>query len=272
MCDMSQEAGSRLKRIREQLDISTTQVEEISNRIAEQEKNKEFRISTARLSQIENEGSIPSIFKLYSLSVIYRVRFTDLLRHFGLDLSKVPAHMRLSQPVETQPVEVELLEPNTVVSFPVRFDPSFDRQATQFLNQVVEVWGEIPLALLERLNPRRRLYGYIGLGDRRMNPLIRPGSFVVIDDKQTHVLQTGWAHEFDRPIYFIELRQGYRCCWCQQEGSSLMLIPHPLSGYKIETFPCPDEAEVIGRVMAVAMRIVEGEKERHARRELPKQL
>jgi hypothetical protein len=180
--------------------------------------------------------------------------------------------LRLSQPVETQPVEVELPEANTVVSFPVRFDPSFDRQATQFLNQVVEVWGEIPLGLLERLNPRRRLYGYIGLGDRRMNPLIRPGSFVVIDDQQTDVLQTGWAHEFDRPIYFVELRQGYRCGWCQREGSSLMLIPHPLSGYRIETFPCPDEAEVIGRVTAVAMRIVEGEKEHHARRELPKQL
>lgn len=272
MCGMSREAGLELKRVREQLGISTTQVEETSNRIAEQEKNKEFRISTARLSQIENEGSVPSIFKLYSLSVIYRVRFTDLLRHLGLDLSKVPAHLRLSPPLETQPAEVELPEANSVITFPVRFDPSFDRQATQFLNQVVEVWGEIPLALLERLNPRRRLYAYVGLSDRRMSPLIRPGSFVVINDQQTEVLQTGWAHEFDRPIYFVELRQGYRCCWCQQEGSSLMLIPHPLSGYKIETFPCPDEAEVIGRVTAVAMRIVEAEKERHERRGLPKQL
>ncbi len=272
MPSMSREAGSKLRAIREKLGIPTTQVEEISDRIAEQEKNREFRISTARLSQIENEGSVPSIFKLYSFSVVYRVRFTDLLRHFGLDLGRVPAHLRLCPPLETQPAEVELPEANSIITFPVRFDPSFDRQATQFLNQVVEVWGEIPLALLERLNPRRRLYAYVGLSDRRMSPLIRPGSFVVIDDQQIEVLQTGWAHEFDRPIYLVELRQGYRCCWCQQEGSSLLLIPHPLSGYKIETFPCPDEAEVIGRVIAVAMRIAEGEKEHHARRELPKQL
>lgn len=272
MCGMSREAGLRLKGIREQLGISTTQVEAISGRLAAQENNGDFRISTARLSQIENEGSVPSIFKLYSLSIIYRVRFSDLLRDFGLDLSKVPAHLRLWQPAETQRVEVELPEPESAISFPVRFDPSFDRQATQFLNQVVEVWGEIPLALLERLNPRRRLYGYVGLGDRRMWPLIRPGSFVVIDDQQTHVRQTGWAHEFDRPVYFVELRQGYRCCWCQQEGSSLMLVPHPLSGYKIETFPWPDEAEVIGRVTAVAMRIAGEEKEYRSRRELPKPL
>lgn len=266
-----QEAGQKLKEIRERLGISTTQVEEHSRRIANAEGTKEFLVSTPRLAQIENEGSLPSIFKLYSLSAIYRVRFSDLLRLFGLDLAKAPSHSRLLQPAKTQPVQVELPEAATVVSFPVRFDPAFDRRATQFLNQVVETWGEIPLALLERLNPRTRLYGYIGLDDCTMDPLLRPGSFVVIDDQRLEVATGGWRNEFDRPIYFVELRRGYRCCWCQREGSSLMLIPHPLSGCKIEAFSYPDEAEVIGQVTGVAMRIVETAAEtKSGRREPPK--
>src|SRR3990172_4680263 len=123
---------------------------------------------------------------------------------------------------------------------------------------------------MERLNPRQRLYGYVGVDDRTMHPLIRPGSFVIIDDQELEVASGGWSHEFDRPIYFVELRRGYRCSWCQLEGSSLLLIPHPLSGCKVETFPYPDEAEVMGRVTGGAMQLV-GAKEKTgpARRELP---
>lgn len=268
---MSNHPGQRLKQIREHLGITTTEVAASSRRLVEAEGRQEFLVSTARLAQIENKGSVPSVFKLYALSVIYRLRFSDLLQLFGLDLAKTPAHLRLLQPSGTQPAQVELLEHNQMVSFPVRFDPAFDRRATQFLNQVVEAWGEIPLALLERLNPRRRLYGYIGLNDRTMYPLIRPGSFVIIDDQKLEVAQSGWKHEFDRPVYFVELRRGYRCSWCQREGSSLMLIPHPLSGCRIETFASPDEAEVIGQVTGVAMRLVETESETgHGRREPPR--
>jgi len=268
---MGKEAGHKLKEIRERLRISTTHVQDQSRCLTDVENNPQFLVSTARLAQIENEGSIPSLHKLYSLSVIYRVRFPDLLRLFGLDLRKAPSHFRLLQPSKTQPVEMELLDPTGVVSFPVRFDPSFDRRATQFLNQVVEAWGEIPLALMERLNPRQRLYGYVGLDDRTMHPLIRPGSFLIIDDQELGVASGGWTHEFDRPIYFVELRRGYRCSWCQLEGSSLLLIPHPLSGCKVETFPYPDEAEVMGRVTGVAMQLVKAkERTGPARRELPR--
>lgn len=256
---MSQEAGRKLKAIRERLGISTTQVFDQSRRIAAAEDKADFVVSTARLAQIENQGSVPSVFKLYSLSLIYRLRFSDLLRLFGLDLSKFFTHFRLLRPTQTQPVQMELLDASGVVSFPVRFDPSFDRRATQFMNQVVEAWGEIPLGLLERLNPRQRLYGYVGLEDSTMYPLIRPGSFVLIDDQELAIASGGWGHEFDRPIYFVELRRGYRCAWCQLEGSSLLLIPHPLSGCKVETFPYPDEAELIGRVTGVAMQIVQTE-------------
>jgi hypothetical protein len=65
-----------------------------------------------------------------------------------------------------------------------------------------------------------------------------------------------WRTEFDRPIYFVELRDGYACSWCEVRGSQLTLIPHPLSGCAIRQFAYPSEAEIVGQVTGVAMRLV----------------
>jgi hypothetical protein len=65
-----------------------------------------------------------------------------------------------------------------------------------------------------------------------------------------------WRTEFDRPIYFIEPRDGYACSWCEVRGSQITLIPHPLSGCMIRQFAYPAEAEIIGQVTGVAMRLV----------------
>ena len=100
-----------------------------------------------------------------------------------------------------------------------------------------------------------------------MYPLLRPGSFVQIDNQPTHMQAAEWRTEFDRPIYFVELRDGYACSWCEVRGSQLTLIPHPLSGCALRQFVYPSEAEIIGQVTGVAMRLIppEGESD-----ELPK--
>lgn len=61
-----EEAGQRLKRRREELDLRFRDVEEASQAIAEKRKNDEYIIGLSRLSEIENKGTIPSIFRLYS--------------------------------------------------------------------------------------------------------------------------------------------------------------------------------------------------------------
>jgi len=84
--------NEQLKDLRSRLGITTRDVAEFSQRIAEAEGNPEFQISNAWLTQIENSDSVPSIFKLYSLSAIYRMKFTDLLLLYGLDLQKLGMH------------------------------------------------------------------------------------------------------------------------------------------------------------------------------------
>src|SRR6266403_1797693 len=88
----TQTPRERLKDIRCRLGITTREVAEFSQKIAEAEGSPEFHISNAWLTQVENSDSVPSIFKLYSLSSIYRIKFTDLLRLYGVDLQNLGQH------------------------------------------------------------------------------------------------------------------------------------------------------------------------------------
>jgi transcriptional regulator with XRE-family HTH domain len=246
----------QLKDLRNRLGITIRQVEDYSRRIAQVEGNEEFLISNAWLTQIENRESIPSIYKLYSLSTIYRIKFTDLLEVFGIDLERISHHQTLLPLPETHLTHLAVYDEERPVSFPVRFDPGFSAERTNLLSRMVEIWGEVPIALIQHLNLRKSLYGYVGLTDYTLYPVLRPGSFVQIDDRQTKIQRPPWRSEFERPIYFVELRNGYACSWCELQGRNLILLPHPLSGYPIRQYAYPNEAEIVGRVTAVAMRIV----------------
>ena len=248
-------AGEQIKDLRNKLGITTREVEEFSRAIAEDSQNEEFYISNAWLTQLENKNSIPSIYKLYSLSVIYRTRFADLLSIFGIDLDST-SKFQLAMPLQnTHLAPQEAPDPEKSVTFPVRFDKGFNLETTSLISRMVEVWGEVPIALIQKLDIRHCQYGYIGAKDFTMYPLLRPGSFVQIDNHPTRQQIAEWRTEFDRPIYFVELRGGYACSWCEVKNSTITLIPHPLSGCSIRQFAYPDEAEIIGQVTGVAMRL-----------------
>lgn len=248
--------GESLKQIRNRLGITTRDVEELSRKVAVDLSNDEFYISNAWLTQLENTSSVPSIFKLFTLSVLYRTNFNQLLAMFGILLSDA-ARLQSSLPLDhTHLASIETCDQNKPVTFPIRFDRGFSIEKTSLISRMVEMWGEVPIAFIQSLDVRHCQYGYIGQDDYSMYPLLRPGSFVQIDRQVNRVKAADWRTEFDRPIYFVELRDGYACSWAELSGSQLTLIPHPLSGAPIRQLAHPDEAEVIGQVTAVAMRLV----------------
>src|SRR5713226_1458319 len=71
--------GERLRNIRTRLGLTTRDVEAYTRRISNEEKNEDYCISSAWLTQIENTGSVPGVHKLFSLSVIYRQSFGGYL-------------------------------------------------------------------------------------------------------------------------------------------------------------------------------------------------
>jgi transcriptional regulator with XRE-family HTH domain len=249
-------AGEQLKKLRLRLGMTTRDVTDLSQNIVDSEGSQEFHISNAWLTEIENSESIPSIYKLYSLSVIYHVKFGDLLQLYGVDVQKINT-LQIGMPLpQTHLTSVEVFDETESVTFPVRFDRGFEREKTNLLSRMVEMWGEVPIGVIRHLDLRHSLYGYIGLEDRTLYPLIRPGSFVQIDSRLKKILPLKWATEYERPIYFVELRDGYVCSWCELQGSQLILIPHALSGCGIRQFKYESEAEIVGRVTGLAMRIV----------------
>jgi hypothetical protein len=95
-----------------------------------------------------------------------------------------------------------------------------------------------------------------------MAPLLPPGSFVQIDAKQNRIRKgpfrkSSSESHFARPIYFLDIRTGYACGWCELKDGVLTLVPHPDSGVETRTFRFPSEVSVVGRVTAVTMSIEE---------------
>jgi transcriptional regulator with XRE-family HTH domain len=60
----------QLRRLRIRLGLTARDVAELSQKVAELENNPEFYISNGWLAEVENSNSVPSVYKLYSLSSI----------------------------------------------------------------------------------------------------------------------------------------------------------------------------------------------------------
>lgn len=247
--------GEQLKAIRARLGISIREVELRSRQIAHTKGNADYAISNARLIQIENRDSVPSITKLYSLAAIMRMKFSDLIRLYDVDIDRMHDDQMSVGLSQTRLVMEEGPDDDSHVAFPTRFDPGCNLQSTTLLSRIVEVWGEVPVAFLRSLGIRHHQYGIVGLKDFTMHPLLRPGAFVQIDQSARKVQSFAWRTEYDRPIYFIELRNGYACSWCEVLGSQLILVPHPLSPCGLRQLEFGRDAEIVGRVTAIATRV-----------------
>jgi hypothetical protein len=117
--------------------------------------------------------------------------------------------------------------------------------------------------LLHGLDLKTHRYAFVGSEDWSMYPLLQPGSLLLLDETKRKIVPSGWTNEFDRPIYFLEHREGYACGWCNLDGNRLVLQPHPASMCNPQVFLYPDEIDVIGQVTGVAMRLEHGRRRRN---------
>jgi transcriptional regulator with XRE-family HTH domain len=231
--------------------MTTREVQDLSRRIADNRRCDDFYISHSSLSEIENSESQPSLQKLYTLSEIYQTSFLKLLHFYKIDLeeiSKTPATLPYPRTQLIHPPPNPLHQSG----FPATRAPTASLDETNLLSGMLAEWGEMASAV-QNQTIRGQMYGYIGVKDFTLYPMVRPGSVVQIDGTDTKVRQSGWRNEFERPIYFLQLREGFACGWCQLDGKELIVIPHPLSRVSIRRFRHPDDAEVLGRVCGLAM-------------------
>lgn len=246
-------AGQKLRLLREQLGLTIREVEAASSRIASLKQNDEFTVNLSRLSDFETKGVVPSIFRLFSLASIYKIDFLEMLSWYGLDFKDKAALMGTAKSPNTH--RVNPLENVKEVRMPVQMDPSFNLKQTSNLGRLVEKWGIVPLVYLQQFADAKYSYAYIGSEDFTMYPILLPGSFVKIDENKCKVQEGMWRSEYERPIYLVESREGFACCWCALKGHQIVLQPHPLSPVPVKILRHPQEAEVIGQVVALAMNL-----------------
>lgn len=246
-------AGKKLRELRERIGMTLRDVEEASTRLADVRGIEDYIMNPSRLSDIETKGVVPSIYRLYALSVIYRADFAEMLKLYGVDLGSTAADLALFGPAKTH--RLEIISNRGSVNIPVKLDPGFDPRISTNLGRMIENWGLVPLQYLQELAKRKFTYGYIGSEDLTMYPLILPGSFVQIDEDRSRVHEGNWRSEIERPIYFVETREGFLCSWCSIRPGEIILQPHPLSPVVPRILKHPQEAEVIGQVVGVAMRL-----------------
>src|SRR5208337_5010283 len=245
--------GQKLRALREALGYRMREVEVASTQIAQRFDSEEFAISPSRLSDIETKGVIPSIFRFYSFAAIYRREYRELLSFYGLELDSISADIGFGRPQKSHLSKA--LSDVTQVRMPTRLDPGFSLQKTTDLGRAIEQWGIVPMSYLAQFADDRYTYGYIGSEDFTMYPILPPGSFVQVDEAKNKVGEGIWRSEFERPIYFVEMRDGFTCCWCSMKRDSIVLQPHPLSPVPVRVLRYPQEAEILGQVVGVAMRL-----------------
>lgn len=245
--------GQRLRALRDEFGLTIRDVENASIKIAAKHQNDDFIIPLSRLSDIETKGIVPSIFRLYSLAVIYRRDIRDFLAWFGVDVNAIGSDLRLAEPPKSH--RSEALEASTTVTLPMKLDPAFAEQRTTNLGRIIEQWGTVPLSYLSEFANTDYTYGYVGTEDFTMYPILLPGSFVQVDESKGEVINGVWRSEYERPIYFVETREGYTCSWCAIKQGQLILQPHPLSPAPVRILQHPREAEVVGQVVGIAMKL-----------------
>ena len=240
-----EQIGARLRAVRQEWGLTLREVEERSIRIAQQWGNPSYRISASWLDRIEREGRRLSFVKFIVLAAVYSIAPDQLLAYCPDASDDSPSDGQPSSPNTTLlltkgPLEehARLWLPDSIAAEPIPDD-------TMLLSP-------------EDHLPSHYRRGIIGRQDKTLDPMIRPGSIVLINTQRRAIAhRREWTSEFDRPIYFLLSHAGYICGWCELDKNTewLTLVPHSLSYATGQRWRYRKEVEVIGRVAAVLLRL-----------------
>ena len=204
----------RLRQTRESLGLTYRDVEKASYQIAVKRGRPDFILHISRLADIENRNVVPSLHKLYSLAAILHPDPLEITSWY-----EAPFRQAFHDGASFPPPQTHLGETLLPPVEPRNIQNRADAENTNLLLRPPT--AIVPMRNVDTSSNGRYRYGFVGLSDRRMAPILRPGSAVLIDTTLRQIEDTDWSNEYDRPMYFVELRAGYRCGWFQKDRSRL---------------------------------------------------
>jgi transcriptional regulator with XRE-family HTH domain len=237
--------GAKLRAMREKWGLTLREVEERSERLAQQWGEPSYAISASWLVRVEHGGRRLSGEKLIVLGAVYGISADELLAFCPHGTNNPPDFDEVSGPNTTL-----LLTRGPLEEHARRWLP--DSVAT----------GPIPeqTMLLPREDhvPSRYRRGIVGRRDKTMDPMIRPGAIVLVDRQRRAIAhRREWTNDFDRPIYFLLTHAGFVCTWCELDKKREWLTsdPYPLSYVTPERWRYPKEVDVYGTVSVILQRL-----------------
>src|SRR6266852_664878 len=146
------DSGTWIKQLLEERFIKASDVERLSRSIADAKENSDYYVSHATLADIA-AGSIPSIYKIFSLAVCLKLPYEQLLLVFGIDPREAAAYGVAGEFPRT---ELPTVDPRAVgFRFQLQFDQRIDANQPTLLHPDLIQLGSLPTATHEGLNPQR---------------------------------------------------------------------------------------------------------------------
>ena len=223
--------------------------EEHFNQIGDElEEQLGVRVSPRTLRRYESDGkTMPRTSVLLALAAVYSLRFSDVLKL-----------LKLWRPEVHQYSLATLMGVKSLNELPSSYDPPPAPIPVPQWQELLEEWGEWPTLLsmtfprladrrhrLLRLIPSRQFPG--------LNPMIRPGSFAVLEERDISPPRNGSGGRdlWSRPVYVVGFQDKTIFGYLEGSDSHLALEAHPLAGIPRLRFH-RNRVQILGRVIAVA--------------------
>src|SRR5579871_81209 len=248
--DVEPLAALLLRGARLRASLSLRRASEMSRVIANALGDEQYFASPAWLSDFEAKALPPRhIHKLLTVSILYPIRFFNLLNSLGLALSSTP----------TAPIPDEWMN-GLDRQVPAEEIAGNDRpSASGFLTTTLRRIGGVPFFLWRSL-PSLCGLSEISLRDvfwvggqlEPLHPTLAGALFVVIDRRKQRPRIFRRKAPWEQPVYLVARRDGsYLLASCNLENSTIVVHPYTEGFVRPERLRDRVDAHVVGQIVTV---------------------
>lgn len=240
--------GEWLRSARLQSGLSFREASVRTGAVARMLGHPNYFCAASTLSDLEARDIFPRhIHKLISLSAVYSLSMAELARRGGLRLEETGQ---------------EAMPDRWKYSGRLRLrNPSL--RPSRFLKAVEGECEEIPFFLRQVLpsalglaNLSIRDFFWAGFTGNFKHPYLKNSVFLVVNRKSKTPVASLSSPVWAQPLYVLELRDGSRlCAACSLQNGTLVVRPCATAAGNLLRLRNRDDAEVVGRVVAVARRL-----------------
>jgi hypothetical protein len=242
--------GELLRHSRERIGVNLRKIHEMSRQLALDLNDDRYQLSTSALWEMETNNVLPRhIEKILSVCILYCL---DLFRY--LRAARIPVDEAGQEPMPSQH--------RSTKSSPVFSSHDHASPNLTLAGHLAQLIEEIPLFLRhgfpfqfgEQTITARELY-WVGQRERIFHPLLNGALVIAVDASKTGEPsgRIEWTESWERPIYLIMRRdEKYLCGFCAFKDNVVTLVPHPDCPVEPMHFVNGQDAEILGRVTAVA--------------------